>query len=152
MKRYGARQWGLAAAVAAIFVLLAVVAFPPYYSVVSPFGGMQTVHGTSEPFNGTWTLVLAIAAGLASVVGALAAMPAQNRRLAFGAAALLYVVAAVLALTDVTRDMPTMTGPGFSMSKGLGPVSALMMSLLGAIAAGMAAKETSPGTTSPPSS
>ena len=149
MKRYTAKQWGLAAAAGALFVLIAVVAIP-YYIVTTamPFVGgaeTQSVKGTSDPFNGTWTLVLGLAGGLAASAGVFASMGAQNRRLIYGASALLYGVAAILAITDVTRDLPTASGLGFSASRGVGPYSALTMSLLSLIAAAMAAKESGAG-------
>ena len=58
MKRYDSRQWTMSAAGAALFVLVSVVAYPPWWTI-----GSDVIHGTARPFFGGWIIALSAAGG-----------------------------------------------------------------------------------------
>jgi hypothetical protein len=142
VKKYNSRQWAMSAAGAAAFVAIAVLFVPAWYTVVTPefmgHGGTKTFHGTDEPvpgagaYKGVWILVLSALAAACAASSLSPYVKKDTVNLLLGASAALYAIAAILAVTDATRELPTGTLPGFSAQRGFGPWSAALMAGLGA--------------------
>lgn len=143
---------------ATVAVVCGVVAFVavlmPWYSVsVSgmPGGGAQSqsANGTEGDFSGTFVIILSLLAGAAAllvVLGKTDVVPLDERQHLFAALG-LFALAALVTLTDVFRDLPSMSegmgGVKMEAGKGFGLYLTLIATLAGAAASFLAVQKPS---------
>lgn len=159
-----AKKATMLAAICGVVVLIGVLM--PWYSVSTDFGevgapfrvrGMSnSANGTTSPFHGGFVIALALVGGLAAAFlwrGAPKGLPLSARGLAIVAVG-AFALATLVTLLDVFRDLPSVSGPGFSAGRGIGMFVTLIAAGAGTFLSFLAMRGTpgSPAAPTPPAS